>query len=56
MGLPLSVICSGCPIERESHKFWLKLLKLVFSNITSKFLYNVNIKYQQINAKGRPLA
>jgi hypothetical protein len=54
ISLLLSVICSGRPIEMESHIFWFKSLKLDFFALKDKFLLKVKIKYQQFNAKGRP--
>jgi hypothetical protein len=45
MGFPLSVLCSGRPLNWISHIFWLKLLKPFFCDLKSKFplILKINI-------------
>jgi hypothetical protein len=43
------------PLNWISHIFWLKLLKLVFCILKSKFPLILKIKYQRFNGNGRPL-
>jgi hypothetical protein len=43
IGLLLSAIFTGCPIEMGGHIFLLKLLKPFFCDLKSKFPLNVKI-------------
>jgi hypothetical protein len=54
IGLLQSVIFSESPMKWISHIFWLKPLKLVFSNLKRKIPINFKRKCQKFNAKRRP--
>jgi hypothetical protein len=55
MGFPLSVICSGCPIELDKPHILALAAEIVFllfkEQVPIIFIYK---KYQRFNAKGRP--
>ncbi len=48
MGFPLSVLCSGTPLNWISNIYWLKPLKPVFCDLTSKFPVILKLKCQTV--------
>jgi hypothetical protein len=54
IGFPLSVICSGHPIDLNKPHILAEDPETVFYDLKIKFLLKYKIKYQWSNAKGRP--
>jgi hypothetical protein len=55
MGFPLSVLCSGRPIELEKPHILPLAAETGFCDLKSKFPLILKIKYQRFNVNGRPL-
>jgi hypothetical protein len=56
-GLPATVTCSGCPMVQISHIIKYEDAETGFLQFfKSKFLFDLKIKYQRFNVKGRPMA
>jgi hypothetical protein len=53
VGLPLSVICSGRPIELDKPHVLALAAETGFCNLKSKFPLILKIKYQRFNGNGR---
>jgi hypothetical protein len=55
MGFPLSVLCSGHPIELDKPHILALAAETVFGDLKSKFPLILKRRYQQFNGNRRPL-
>jgi hypothetical protein len=54
MGFPLSVFCSGHPMDKNKSHIFASAVEIDFLLFKEQVPLNLKIKYQQFNAKGRP--